>query len=282
MNLSASLSLRSISETGTKTIKIVFTLTAILLALFFISPASDGGDFAAFYYAGATLLRGQSVYTIAGYYSPIGVALLIAPLTIFPLLTAFKVFEAVSVALFCAVFFSLTDKWPILLLAVLSPFVLLVLQWGNIEAIVMAALLAPAPLAVLLALLKPQMGAFLAIYILWREWRAEGVKRALIVAAPAALMYAVSFALDMFARPMPINAAWNISIFPFGVPVALWLMWRAFMRRDESAALAATVFTSPYVCLSWAALIPASLRSWKWAAVLFVAMWAYVIVRANV
>lgn len=62
-----------------------------------------------------------------------------------------------------------------------------------------------------------------------------------------------------------IAIQWNLSLFPFSVPIGLFLIWQAWRQKDNRApALAAAPCLSPYVAIqSWAAAFPLLTR-WRW------------------
>jgi hypothetical protein len=174
----------------------------------------------------------------------------------------------------------------LLLLLTSAPAIYLIIN-ANIDFLPALGLLAAAHLspawALPLLLTKPHTGALAAVAWLRKAWdtgRWRGVVR---FAAPTVLVLVLSFVVwgwwpgDLW-RSMHENhlvgSWWNVSLFPWGIPLGLYLLWRTWRNEDELAGLAATLALSPYFAMySLATLlalwIPRQRNIW-----LVVAAWA--------
>ena len=208
-----------------------------------------GVDFVTFYDAGRAVLHGVSPYTVHGYYSPIHVAILSAPLSIFPLGVAYKVYVAVSVASWLWIASKMTSDKVTRLFLIFSPLVWLSMGCGNIEFLPLMALYTNPVIGAALALAKPQMGIILIALIIYRT---KSLYPVLVVSG----IMVVSYVLGMRV-PDLTHETWNLSIFPIGVPVAIALTVYAMKHKDSLSALASGVLMSTYVGpMSWVALAP--------------------------
>lgn len=134
-----------------------------------------------------------------------------------------------------------------MLVALCNPATLLAIWLSQLDWIPALALLLPAPLAGIALAAKPQ--TMLGVGILWlrrRSWIAIGF-------AIGAFMAGI--AIHGFwwqGVTLPDDAwAWNIAIFPFGLPVAAWLSWRCWRNseRGELWAVCIAPLASPYFAL---------------------------------
>jgi len=146
-----------------------------------------------------------------------------------------------------------------------------------------------------LALIKPQSGALAGVAWLRKAWdtgRLSGVVR---FAAPTAILLLVSFevwgwwpadawraASGMEGGAGLMRATWNSSPFPWGIPVGVYLIWRAWQDGEDAFGAAASLLLSPYwglysVAPALALWLPRLRRSQ--AVVVWVALWVFYLVR---
>lgn len=197
-------------------------------------------------------------YNAANYQflSPVSVTALYAPLTPLPAEIALRLVAFVSVMLYAYVILREARRWWLAALLMLTPLFLYNVFAVNIDWIVFAALLAPPPLAFLLAMLKPQIGAGVALIALLAVWH-KSKPAAMLLLAVEVSIYAASYAMGM--RWGYVYAHANFSVFPLGLAVGLPLLGLALRRRDAVLALAAMPFVSPYVGpQSWIVVLPLS------------------------
>lgn len=205
-------------------------------------------DFRIFYAAGRALLSGDNVYAVSGYYSPLNVAIMAAPLSLLPYELAARFNAALGLMAYCAAMWRIFNR-RVLWLALLAPFGVLVAWYGNIDSLVLLGATLPNMAGVWLMLLKPQMGLIGALILLYK--RRDWLTGALVAA---------TFGLSIRAgwlQSSPVNEIWNFSLFPFGLLIGLPLAWAAWRKRDALIGLGAAVFISPYVSvISWIAAMP--------------------------
>lgn len=128
-----------------------------------------------------------------------------------------------------------------------NPATLWAIQIGQLDWIAALALLLPAPLAGLALTAKPQ--AMFGIALLWarrRSW--ANFAAAVGVLTLGVCVYGAWWQLN----ELPTEAwAWSVSIFPFGVPAALYLAWRAWHAQRAAVMWAVLIapLASPYFAL---------------------------------
>jgi hypothetical protein len=133
-----------------------------------------------------------------------------------------------------------------LLLTLINPAALLAVRLGQLDWVPALALLLPAPLAGIALTAKPQV--MFGVALLWlrrREW--TNFVAAIVVLGLGALY---SRWWQLSGLP-PWAWSWNASIFPFGVPAALYFAWRAWRAQRTAATWAVLIapFASPYFAL---------------------------------
>lgn len=111
----------------------------------------------------------------------------------------------------------------------------------------MACLLVPPPVGVLLALIKPQVGGGVVVYWTVRAWRTAGARGVVRLLLPATI--AISAALIVYGPWFHVTGELpaGLPLFPWGVPMGVWLLVRGIQTRRPRWALAASPFFAPYV-----------------------------------
>jgi hypothetical protein len=142
-------------------------------------------------------------------------------------------------------------------LVFLSPFFFQLMATNNIDWIPLAAFLAPESLGIVLLSCKPQAVAGAALIWIHQAWRSGPIRLALLflplaVLAAASLFLWPNWPIDLLnvQRAFPQTSSINWSIFPFAIPLGIWLLWRAWRTDDPFLAAIATpclvTYISPY------------------------------------
>ncbi len=230
-------------------------VAAVLVGLFgliaFLAASLPTADFYGNFYAAArSVLQGHSPYDAIGYIcAPWGVIPLI-PFTLLPPLAAHGLYFATCLYILVYVAWRLGANALAIVAFILSPTAIGALLVGNLDPVVVSGMLFPPSIGLLVLLMKPQIGAGVALYYLgdWlrnRDWL-EGARS--LLPSAAAFSLAVMFFPIWFNRAAN-NASdiWNRTLFPYSIPVALLLLWMAFRNRNPYFALASTAFLAPYL-----------------------------------
>jgi hypothetical protein len=238
------------------------------------ATAQYSGDYSAFYRAGQALLAGTNPYDVRDYYNPLTVAVLMAPLSLLPFEIAYRIHAGIAFALYCIALWRLSGR--MLFAMLLTPFVWMTVYYGNIEYLVLLGAALPAVVGIWLVTVKPQIGLVVFVLMTFELWRIHRM-RSLLVLIPFAAMVGLSFALGMGRTP--VERAWNISVWPWGLlPGALCMVW-AIVKRDRKLGLVAAPLLSPYMTpYSWGAIMPGTMRGKLSAVALIVLGWIIVLI----
>lgn len=132
----------------------------------------------------------------------------------------------------------------------MSFFVFYSLFLGNIDWLVALGFFLPPVYGLFFVLLKPQIGIGMVLYWLWDEWQEGGLQRVMVTFSPVTAGIAMNFAVYgnwISGNGRLAGEWWNVSIFPYGIPVGLVLLWLALQRRNGNRAAAASPFFAPYL-----------------------------------
>lgn len=232
------------------------TLVAVLLAgLFalvaFLTAGLPTADFYSnFYDAARNALAGHSPYEAVGYIcAPWGIIPLI-PFALLPPLPAHGLYFATCLFILVYIAWRLHASPLTIVAFILSPTAIGALLVGNLDVVVISGMFFPPILGLLILMIKPQIGTGVALYYLidfvrQKRWL-EGLKAFSPVTAAYGL--ALIFFPVWYVRAInnPSNV-WNRSLFPYAVPLGLFLLWLALRHRNPYFALASTAFLAPYL-----------------------------------
>ena len=233
-----------------KTLAAVGLVALVLLAVWlarFVPNADWSGTYEG---VGRSLLHGQSPYEQPLFVNPPWAALLVVPFAVLPSELGRGLLLVASVASLTYTAWRLHAPLLAVVALLLSPTAIGSLLAANLDAFVILGLFLPPASGLLLLMIKPQIGLGPAIYHLidtWRKGRLSGVVRAFW---PIAIAYSVSALLfpvwldRMFHKPANV---WNRTLFPYGIPVGMLLLWLSVRTRNVFWALASAPFLAPYV-----------------------------------
>ncbi len=236
-------------------------------------------DFQAFYDASRALLSGQNPYSVERFLNPLHVAILFVPLAILPFGVAYRLQAGLAFVCYVVAMWRLLGRrWDLTWLSLLAPFAWLIAFYGNIDWMVLLGATLPPPIGLWLVLTKPQEGLVVAAILILEEWRLQGLKRALLMTGPVALMMGLSWQLGM-AQTGVVAQPWNLSAWPYGLMIGVPVAVFALLRQDRKVGLLASPFLSPYVsALNWSVALPAFMRNRHWAGVAVILSWILVLV----
>ena len=230
---------------------------AILILLFCISvyyasflPDADWRH--KFYPLIRGFFRGESPYWSPAFQYPPWIVLPLFPFVIFPTdISRGLIF--VSSILFVGFFAYKEKNNPLTIIALLiSPTVIGSLIAGNIDAILISAIFLPPVWALFFLMIKPQIGLGVALYYFVEIWKSKNILKGVQVFTPLVAGYAATILifpefLTRFLNTTSAFSIWNRSIFPYGIPIGLFLLWFSVYRKNIFYALAAAPFLSPYL-----------------------------------
>jgi hypothetical protein len=130
-----------------------------------------------------------------------------------------------------------------------------------------------------LVILKPQV----ALGVIIPRLRRAGT-RWLAYLAPSAAFGLISLVIwpgwpvgILKFAPVLLAGEWNSSLWPWGIPVGLFLLWRAWRSSEDWLGVAATPFLFPYVNMpSYLGLLIVLAARWpRWAIVIWLMVWLF-------
>jgi hypothetical protein len=150
---------------------------------------------------------------------------------------------------------------------------------GQTEWLMLSGLLMFNGLDILLVVLKPQV----AVGVIVPRVRRAGA-RWFVYLAPALLFGLASFIIwpgwplrILEFAPILIKGEWNSALWPWGLPVGLFLLWQAWRTGEDRWGIAASPFLFPYVNMpSYLGLLIVLAARWpRWTLGVWVAMWLF-------
>lgn len=227
--------------------------------------------------AALAMLAGRSPYEVASFFNPFWTLVVLAPLCALPVAWGYGVLFTANLLGYVAVLRhcpstsagtpplrtaaggqgrALPVQWIWIVVFVVTSGALLNSQNANIEGLVALGLILPRPVGMLFLLMKPQLGAGVALVWTWEAWRAERWRGVARLLWPTAILSAISvglYGLWFLHAPSVVDMWWNRSIFPFGVSLGVYCLWLALRDHDTGWAVAAGPLMSPYLAPhSWA------------------------------
>jgi hypothetical protein len=178
-----------------------------------------------------------------------------------------------------------TDASPVAMgLFLVSPPVIHSLWNSNLEWLVLLGLLLPPRWGLLLVVIKPQVGAGVAVWWVAEVWREGGWRAVVRTVWPVTAALGVSLLVFGFwprHALHPPGLPWNASLWPWSLPVGLGLLAYGIWKRQMLPALAAAPFCSPFVLLhAWTGAVLALVgRTWALALVVG-GLWGLVLLAA--
>jgi hypothetical protein len=164
---------------------------------------------------------------------------------------------------------------------VLSPFAFQMFDLGQADLLILAGLLLSNGLDLIVIVIKPQVAAGAIAARLSRAGR----RHVLAYVAPLIALSLVSLAIwpgwpaALLQTSREHQAvSWNVAPWPWGVPLGLALLWRAWRHGDDAAGVIATPLLVPFINAQTllAPLVIVAARWPRWFLVAWCAAWGLV------
>ena len=221
-----------------------------ILAVWLASYVPNADWYGTFDAAGRGILEGRSPYDQPLFSNPPWTALILLPFVLLrPALARGLVFVA-SLASIGYTAWRLRAPKLALIAVLLSPTTVGALLAANLDALAVPGIFLPPAWGLLLLLIKPQVGAGVAVFYLVDSWHRKGFAGVLRTFAPLAVLTVLGALLfPVWIQRLAGSPAivWNRSLFPYAIPLAVFLLWMAVRNRNPYFALASTAFFSPYL-----------------------------------
>ena len=213
-----------------------------------------GGDWLNFLAAIKVFLQGGNPYLVGkefyGVYEPFWTFILLAPFALLPFWVGRILLFLVSMAAFTFTAVKMGASKVQLVLFLCSVPVFGGLYMGNIDFLVTLGYWMPPQIGLFFVLMKPQIGICIAIYWMYMAWKDGGVREVVRVFAPVTGAFLLSFVLygfwfkHLFNMP---NNPWNWGIFPYLVPIGIFLLYKAIQQKDIRLSGVSSPMIAPYL-----------------------------------
>ena len=247
---------------------VLFIMIAIGATLFI----HDGPDWHIHYRpAGVAFWEGQNIFLLENNYpNPPWAIVFIAPLALLPIQIGRGIWFAMGFFAYVFAAYRLGARGIGLIAFMVSPPVLHGLLNANVDWMVLIGAVIPLQWGLLMLSVKPQVGAFAGLYLLYREWRENGLPGVAKAVTPTVVLtIAFMFVYGLWFMEIVRDSAWalnvrNDTLWPWSIPfglIALYLTWK---RKDVSWSIAAGPLLFPYASFhSYVALLMPFCKSQK-------------------
>lgn len=269
---------------------LVAAAAALMVAAFWITPWEDADDWETYYLAARRLAAAEvplygTMLTENYYSNPPWLAAALVPVSLLPIKLGWALLSAATLAAALLVLRRwIASPGAVRIVAVLmSPPMLYILLHGQIDALMVGAVLLPAWVWPVAAITKPQVTIGLILGVPRRDWLRAGIFTGALLAV-SFLLWGL-WPLELFRQPTPfVGAGHNLwaGLWPFQVPLGVLFLLLGVSRKDERFLIAGSPFLSPYAALStmigpWIAAV-SFLKPWQ-ALVVLASWWGAVVYR---
>jgi len=204
-------------------------------------------------------------------------ALLLSPLGGLPDRIATAICNSLSVILFALVARRFGGPDWIAIPVLISPPGYWLFYNGQTEWLVLIGLLFFNGLDIPLLLLKPQVaiGAFLPrLRRAGSQWK-QYVLPGFIIFIISVLIWPLWPIKMLKIVPVLTAGSWNSALWPWGIPIGIFLLWYSWKTMDDRWGVAATPFLFPYINMpNYLGLLIVLAAKWpKWSLMLWAVMW---------
>lgn len=223
---------------------------AVVVAVWLASFVPDADWHGTFDGVARSLFQNRSPYSQPGLKSPPWAAVLLAPFALFPQQIARGLMLVFTLGVWLYAAWRMQAPRLAVIAMLVSPTAIGSLLAANIDALVLLGVFLPATWGLFLLVLKPQIGFGPGLFDAVEAWRERRIRGIVLTFAPVVIGVVISAILfPVWIQRLEVQTAsvWNRTLFPFGVPLGLALLWLSFRRRNAMFALAATPFLAPYV-----------------------------------
>jgi len=161
--------------------------------------------------------------------------------------------------------------------------------YGNIEWMPLLGFVLPAPIGLIFAVIKPQVGIGLVIYWFVHTLRTKGWWEMIKTFAPLGIVTLLSFWMYgfwplLFQKTMEqsqnSSLYYNTSLWPQGIFIGVWLLYKGIQKQKAGMALAASPFLSPYALqFTWVSVLAGLIGSPLELLLVSIGLWIPVIIQ---
>ncbi len=237
-------------------IVLLFILIAVLAFVLSFSLPDLGYDWIHTYRPAAlAMAHGDSPYTVDIYFASPWAVIPLIPFAFLPEKLGNAAVFLIGLFAFAYIAYKLNPKPEVIVIFILSAPVVGCLIWGNIEWMPLLGLVLPAPIGLIFAAIKPQVGIGLILYWFFHLMKTQGLIGTVKAFLPVTIITLLSFLLygfwplrfqDTLALSDNSTAQYNITLWPYGIFAGIWLVYKALQHQKGETAIAASPFLSPY------------------------------------
>lgn len=260
----------------------------ILVSLFPMLPI--GMDWLQTYRPAALALsHGKSPFNESIFYAAPWSLIPLIPFALLPVEIGNAGIFIVGLLVFAYIGFKLGAKTNTLSIFLLSASVVGCLIYGNIEWMPLLGLVMPAPIGLIFAAIKPQVGIGYIIFCFFYSYKTKGTWEAVKVFSPLIVLTMLSFALYgiwplRFQQTLDLNEnsiiSYNTSLWPQGIFIGLWLLYKAIKNNKPEIAMASSPFLSPYALqYTWVVVLTGLINEPVELIIVSIGLWIPIIIR---
>jgi hypothetical protein len=205
--------------------------------------------------AAQEVLHGRTPYTVEGFYNPFWALIPLLPLAALPLDWSVPIMVTLNLAAWTYTAMRLGMKSFLILPFIFFSGSIMNSIMGNLDGLLSLGLFLPPPLAVLVVMIKPQIGVPIVLFWSVRILLDQGTLKLKFInmiklLAPFAILMVLSFVLYgawFIQGADAIGKDWNTSPWPRLIPLGVSLLVLSIYTKDLRWALAAIPYVTPYI-----------------------------------
>jgi hypothetical protein len=239
--------------------------------------------------AALEMAHGRSPYNVKVFYAAPWALIPLIPFALLPYEISNAGIFLLGLVVFAYTAHKLGARPASMAIFLLSASVMGCLLNGNIEWMPLLGFVLPAPIGLIFAATKPQVGIGIIIYWFIHIFRTKGFWAVVKTFAPVTVLTLLSFWMYGFwilgfQKTLEQSASstlpYNTSLWPQGVFVGIWLLYKSVQNNKPEMAMASSPFLSPYVLqYTWVAVLAGLVQSPLELLAISVALWIPVALR---
>lgn len=239
--------------------------------------------------AALAMARGESPYSVSIFYAAPWSVIPLIPFALLPKNIGNLTIFLLGLFAFAYISYKLGAGPGSMTIFLLSASVVGCLIFGNIEWMPLLGLILPAPIGLIFAVIKPQVGIGIVIYWFVHTLRSKGIWETFKVFLPVTIVTLISFWMFGFWPMLFLKTLeqsensvldYNTSLWPQGAFIGLWLLYKAFKKEEPETAIAASPFLSPYALqFTWVSVLAGLIKKPREMLLVSLGLWIPVILR---
>lgn len=239
--------------------------------------------------AALAMARGESPYSVSIFYAAPWSVIPLIPFALLPENAGNLAVFLLGLSAFAYIAYKLGASPGSMTIFLLSASVVGCLIFGNIEWMPLLGLVLPAPIGLIFAVTKPQVGIGIIIYWFAHTLRSKGIWETIKVFMPVTITTLLSFWMFgfwpiLFLKTLEQSESsaldYNTSLWPQGAFIGLWLLYKAFQKEEPETAIAASPFLSPYdLQFTWVSVLTGLIKKPQELLLVSLGLWIPVIIR---